>query len=91
MVLLAMSNSGCWDLRELENIGFISVLGIDKGPVGTLLVTADITIPRKLPGGGEKGGDGGTSLSTTLRANSIPTALNLMNSHLGRELSLMHM
>ncbi|GAX91941.1 Ger(x)C family spore germination protein [Effusibacillus lacus] len=98
-LILILPVEGCYDRIELEGMAFVVSLGLDKGPDNTIDVTARIAVPRKLagvPGGGGGGGDGkeeavGGAKPITVRAHSIPEALNLFNSTVERRISLLHL
>ncbi len=92
IILTILPLTGCWDRRELEDLGFVLVLGLDQGPSGTLLVTFAVAKPALLGGGGEKGGGGGNKpyLILPVVAPSVSTAMNVANSAAARRLTLIH-
>ncbi|MGZ4030926.1 MAG: Ger(x)C family spore germination protein [Tumebacillaceae bacterium] len=99
VILLMMPLVGCYDRVELEGMAFVISMGIDKGPGNTIDVTASIAVPRKLAGGTGGGGGGGggdqgplaAAKPITVRARSIPQALDLLNTTVERRVSLTHL
>lgn len=52
--------SGCWDMRELNELGLVMAVGIDKAKdSGNFIVTAQIAKPQSAASQGGKGGGGG--------------------------------
>ncbi len=85
---------GCWDRRELENVGFIMALGLDPTEGKDLEVTMLIAVPRKLAGaegGGGGGGGGDKAVSVTrVRAPALAEANTMANAYISRYVSLQH-
>jgi spore germination protein KC len=56
VVLNMIALSGCWDLREINEIGFVTAAGIDKGKgTNKYIITVEIANPSQ--SGGNSGGD----------------------------------
>lgn len=98
VVLLMVPLVGCYDRVELEGMAFVISMGVDKGTNNTIDVTASIAVPRKLAGGAGGGGGGGDDKNPlaaaqpiTVRARSIPQALDLLNTTVERRVSLTHL
>lgn len=70
--------SGCWSRTEIEQMAFISVIGVDKAGSG-LLVSFQIIDPKALAkgGGGGGGAGGGTKAINVIsvKARDLPEAL----------------
>lgn len=85
---------GCWDHKELEEVGFILALGLDPAPGNQLVVTALIAVPGKLAGGkgGSEGAGGGDQphILSAVQAPDIASSLTLMQAYVGRRTSLLH-
>ncbi len=93
VVVLSLPLGGCWDRRELEDMGFVLTMGLDKGPEGAVMVTFVVAKPGLLGGAGEKGGGEGQGkpyLVLPVIAPSITTAMNVANSFASRRLTLIH-
>lgn len=55
LLLLSLLTSGCWSRREIETLGFVMAIGIDKAQEdGKIQITAVIAKPFAI-GGGDKG------------------------------------
>jgi len=101
-ILLALLSglSGCASSHEPEEVAYVLALGIDHGSSNLRRVTYLIATPRQTPtgiegtGGAGGGGGGGnedkTFMTTPVEAPSIYASLNLINSFVGRRVSLMH-
>ncbi|WP_134684728.1 Ger(x)C family spore germination protein [Brevibacillus migulae] len=58
-LLIMLTLTGCWDRREINDVGFVIVSALDVGKEpGTYLSTVRIAIPKKM-GGGQTGSSGG--------------------------------
>lgn len=103
LLALTVTTTGCWDRREPEDLAFVITLGLDTAPNKQVLLTVQIALPKRLaggagPGGGGGGGGGvgpspvssGTTFVLSVVAPSIPTALNLINTNVGRMVNLDH-
>ena len=99
LILLWLSAflGGCWDRRELESLGLVQALGIDRGPGGKgITVSTMIAIPPKISSGGGQsggsGGGGGTDSGVFIISVDAPTiyeAFNRINTVVNREITLM--
>lgn len=85
--LMLFSCTGCWGLREPDEMGFILAMGIDKGKSNIINVTFQVAVPKALGGGGE---GGGTTEILSVEAASIFGALQLANTFMTRDLTLIH-
>lgn len=59
IVAMALLAGGCWNRREVETLGFVIAVGVDRSPEGRVELTAQIAIPSLLGGGGGVLGGGG--------------------------------
>ncbi len=59
LLLMALALAGCWNRREVETLGFVVAVGVNRGPDGGVELTAQVPIPSLLAG--EAGGGGGRS------------------------------
>ncbi|MCL4514668.1 MAG: Ger(x)C family spore germination protein [Firmicutes bacterium] len=90
--------AGCWDKRELEELGFVLAMGVDAGQDGQILLTAQIAVPAKLGGGGGGGGGGGAGggsqgppvLVKTVSGRTILDAIDRFQATSDRRLSFLH-
>ncbi|MCL4516758.1 MAG: Ger(x)C family spore germination protein [Firmicutes bacterium] len=98
VLTMLLGLAGCWDRRELEDMGFVMTIGLDAGKDGTLILTVQIAIPKNIVGGagggggGAVGGGGGGKkvLVTSIETRSLISGLNLINTYVARRLTLVH-
>ncbi|HWI62804.1 MAG TPA: Ger(x)C family spore germination protein [Symbiobacteriaceae bacterium] len=99
LALAALLLTGCWDRREIEDVGFVMAVGLDKAKEKALALTVQIAIPRNITvsaGGGAGGGGGGASgekppvLVQTVEADSITEALRDLETLVNRRVSFVH-
>jgi len=89
--------TGCWDKREPDDLAFVVSLGVDKGTQNAVKMTALVIVPSKIysqsagsSGSGQAGGKGSFE-NITVEAQTISSGIRLMNTFIGRELSLKHL
>jgi len=90
-VSLCLPLTGCYDAREVDELGYVMAVGLDKGDPGFVKMTLQIAIPKNISGGGgEKSSGGGqeSSLIAMVETHSIPIGLNNINTFLSRQLIL---
>lgn len=59
LLVLTLLLSGCWDRKEIEDMGFVLAMGVDKAEdEGHVGVTFQVAVPRTITGGGSGGGGG---------------------------------
>lgn len=80
--------SGCWDQRDLEEVAWVLVLGLDRRPRDRVEATALIAVPRFMGPGGGAGGE--PFFVTAMEGDTIFDALQLINTYIGRRLNLSH-
>jgi len=64
--------AGCWDQREVEQLGIVLATAVDKGQGDQLEVHVQVVIPRALAGGGMGGMGGGGMITRPYRHYSAP-------------------
>ena len=91
--LCTVTTGGCWGRTEVDDLAFVTAIGLDRGEDNSLYLTLQVTVPRAVAGG-EGGGGGGnnnkTSLITTMRGKSILGLIDLANTFIDRRLSFVH-
>jgi len=50
---------GCWDRRELNEIGLVAGVGIDLAEEGSVLLSTQVVVPSNIKTAGQTGGGGG--------------------------------
>lgn len=58
LCLTAVLLTGCWDRKALEDLGFVTVIGLDKGPENSVVVTVQIENPRAAAASARNAGGG---------------------------------
>ncbi len=91
LVISLLSLTGCWSMRETDEIAYVLIVGFDKGEKDNLVLTLSIANPRTATGGG--GGGGGEE--TTREIVSVETIgplamLDLLNTAIDRRIYLQH-
>lgn len=76
--------TGCWDRAELEDYGFVSAIGIDKGKNNSVNVTYQLTRPRKADEQ-EKGSDSAEEI--TVNVDGLFLSRHLVNATVSRKLN----
>ena len=83
--------SAAYTSRKLGNIAYVLALGIDVGEKAKMKVSAQFTKSSSLtPGGGSSGDESSNIVLVSGEADSIYSALNLLNSYIGKEINLSH-
>lgn len=86
-LLLAFSSS--YTSFSIDNLAFVIAIGIDKGDNNdSLKVSFQIAKPSAISENGSS--PDSPAIINTVEANSINSAINLMNSYIGKELNLSH-
>ncbi|MBN2983754.1 MULTISPECIES: Ger(x)C family spore germination protein [Cohnella] len=85
--------AGCWDRRELNELGITSATGIDWAD-GKWNVTYQVVVPSGMWSGGGGGGGGGTTQSSvhvfTAEGRTLCEAANKSNLEIPRQLYFAH-
>lgn len=88
LMLTLTQLSGCYDARGIEDLAYVTALGIDITENNMLSLTFQISIP-------ESGSDSGSSQSsktenTTVECSSINSGISLVNSYISKQINLSH-
>ena len=90
-IIFANGFSAAYTSRKLGNIAYVLALGIDVGEKAKMKVSAQFTKSSSLtPGGGGSGDEASNIVLVSGEADSIYSALNLLNSYIGKEINLSH-
>lgn len=90
-VIFANGFSAAYTSRKLGNIAYVLALGIDVGEKTKIKVSAQFTKSASIsPGSGSSGEDSSNIVLVSGEADSIFSALNLINSYIGKEINLSH-
>ena len=83
--------TGCYDIREVDDLAYVMGIGFDKGKTNLVKMTQQIAVPLAVGSGNEGGGEGNKSvIVTTIEAPSIFSGLNMTNNYLSKQLDLSH-
>lgn len=88
--------SGCGSNYEPDELSYVLLIGIDHGAENLLRVSYLIAVPKEIAGSGSGGGGGGGKDSlkgssvTTVESPSLYASMNMVNTYVGRRISLMH-
>lgn len=90
LVVCAGILSGCWDRKAVEDIGFVTVLGIDKAADSAVTIIVQIANPRVISGGKGDGGGGGQVPAVVHRITqpTVSAALRNLETFNNRRISL---
>lgn len=96
LLLAILLFSGCWDRREVEDIGFVHVLGVDWAPENQVTLTVQIALPRSIgvgsaAGGTGSGGDAPPVLVERVTQPTMTEALRDLETFSSRRISLVHL
>ncbi len=86
-MFLFLFAQGCWGMQETDEMGYILVMGIDKGEENIVKVTFQLAVPQPLEGGGEK--EAATEI-IEVEAASLFGAQQLLNTFVSKHLTLIH-
>lgn len=83
--------SASYTARKLGNIAYVLALGIDVGENANLKISAQFTQSSSVsPGSGSSSEDSSNTVLVSGEADSIFSALNLLNNYIGKEINLSH-
>ena len=91
LVIFINGFSTSYTSREIGNLAYVLALGIDVGEKAKLKVSAQFTKSASVsPGSGTSAEDIENIVLVSGEADSIFSALNLLNSYIGKEINLSH-
>lgn len=82
--------ASCYDAREVDDLGFVIAMGLDRGKTNTLRMTLQIAKPMA----GADGGSGGDDLpyeQFSVEAPAVFSGLNMINTFASKQISLTHL
>ena len=92
VLLISLSLTACWSRRELIEVSFVGMLGIDWAD-GQYLVCAGVITPKQPRGGpvgGGAGGGVGGGWTTSAQAPALDEAITRIDQGLSRSVTLAH-
>ena len=90
VLVFTVSFNGSHSIQSVDDLAYAVALGIDVGETSNLKVTFQFTKPSSSGGEGSSGGEEVSSVVDSVEANSIDSAINLINSFISKELNLSH-
>ena len=91
LVIFAYGFSAAYTSREIGNLAYVLALGIDVGEKSKMKVSAQFTKSASVsPGSGTSAEDLENIVLVSGEADSIFSAINLLNSYIGKEINLSH-
>lgn len=94
VILFSGAFTGCYDRKEVDDLGYVIAIGLDKGKTNFLRMTVQFAVPTVIAGGGEEGGGGGESEKSvsvqTVEAPAIYSGLNMINVFISKQINLSH-
>ena len=91
LIIFANGFSSAYTARKIGNLAYVLALGIDVGDKAKMKVSAQFTKSASVsPGSGTSAEDIDNIVLVSGEANSIYSAINLLNSYIGKEINLSH-
>jgi len=91
LVIFINGFSASYTSRKIDNLAYVLALGIDVGEKADLKVSAQFTKSASVsPGSGTSAEDIDNIVLVSGEADSIFSAINLLNSYIGKEINLSH-
>lgn len=100
VVILCLPLTGCYDATEIDEEAYALVIGVDKGVNNMIRVTFQYATYKDGGGGKGQGGGGGggdeesgeidDTIVATVEAPSLLEGIDMLNSAVNREVSLIH-
>jgi len=91
LVIFANGFSAAYTSRAIGNLAYVLALGIDVGEKSKMKVSAQFTKSASVsPGSGTSAEDIDNIVLVSGEADSIFSAINLLNSYIGKEINLSH-
>jgi len=82
--------SGCYDARGIEDLAYVTALGIDIADNGMINLTFQISIPEASSSSGSGSSQSSKSENTTVQCSSIDAGISLANSYISKQINLSH-
>lgn len=80
--------SGCYDSRGIEDLAYVTALGIDISDDNILSLTFQISIPSTSSESGSS--QSSKTENTTVQCSSIDSGISLVNSYISKQINLSH-
>ncbi|MDD4335416.1 MAG: Ger(x)C family spore germination protein, partial [Desulfotomaculaceae bacterium] len=92
LIISLLSLTGCWGMRETDEIAYVLMVGFDKGERDNLVLTLSIANPKTATGGGEGGGGDEETIRevVSVEAYGPLVMLDLLSTTIDRHVYLQH-
>lgn len=88
VIIFAISFTGSHSVQSVDDLAYVVAIGIDISDNKNLKVTFQFTKPTATSESGS--GEASPSVIDSVEANSIDSAINLMNTYVSKEINLSH-
>ena len=79
---------GSYSVQSIDDLAYLVALGIDVGDTSELKVTFEFTMPNS--SGENTSSELAPTIINSVEANSLDSAINLMNTYISKEINLSH-
>lgn len=90
LIITLTELSGCYDARGIEDLAYVTALGIDVTDNDMLALTFQISIPESSSSSSSGSSQSSKSENTTIQCNSINSGISLANSYISKQINLSH-
>jgi spore germination protein KC len=92
LIFISINLTGCWDMIELEEQGYVAAIGVDKGRGRNVRITFQIINHRAISsrGGQSSGESRQKSINISIEAPGILSASELLGASFTRRIALSH-
>lgn len=88
VVIFGFLFNGNYSVQSIDDLAYAIAIGIDVGETNEYKVTFEFIKP--LPSGETGAGETSPTVINSVEANSLDTAINLMNTYVSKEINLSH-
>ena len=88
LIIILFTLSGCYDTRGVEELAYVTALGLDISENNLLLLTFQISLPSSASSPDSGSSQSNNTDTITVECNSINSGLSLANSYISKEIDL---
>ena len=82
--------SGCYDARGIEDLAYVTAIGIDVADNNMINLTFQISLPESSSSSDSGSSQSSKSENTTVQCSSINSGISLANSYISKQINLSH-
>ena len=90
IILCTLFLTGCWDRRELNELGIVLATGLDKGSAGELVLTSQVVRPAAIRKQGGGGGQESPIEIITARGSTVFEAIKNISKEFDKNVTFSH-